>query len=210
MMYIHRIINYPVSSNCFVIHTDNANSCIIVDPGSEFDSNIIEYLNERKLLPEYIILTHEHFDHIWSTPLLIQKFRVKVVCSNKCGERIIDKKKNMSLFYNQIGFELEKPDLIVKSLDVLRWNSVDFTFLETPGHTDSSISILVENNLLVGDLMIYGHKTVTKLPTGNKIDVINSLKLIYELVMDNTILVYPGHGDLFELNNISKENFIYE
>ena len=62
-MFIYKIKNSPIISNCYILYSDS--KCIIVDPGSSSNIEILEFLKLNNLSPEYIFLTHEHFDHIW-------------------------------------------------------------------------------------------------------------------------------------------------
>lgn len=74
-----KIENYPVASNCYVLYDKSqGNTCILVDPGSENCDSLERTLEEHELLPEYIILTHEHFDHIWGCNYLTNKYKCKL------------------------------------------------------------------------------------------------------------------------------------
>ena len=87
MIEVKRFINNPISSNCFVVF-DKAKGlhCIIIDPGSEIQSELFEYLDSYNLVPEFIILTHEHFDHCWGVNGLREKYNdIKLVCSSECS-----------------------------------------------------------------------------------------------------------------------------
>ena len=176
---IHRLINNPIDSNCFIVYSKNK-KCIVIDPGSENSEEIINFLESNNLNPEYIILTHEHFDHVWSVNDLKVKYKSKIISSSLCGEKIINAKKNMSVFYNQIGFECFNCDISVESIqNKMQWEDQEIIFIKTPGHTDCSISIVINNKIFVGDLMIPKHKTVTKLPSGNKDILKKSLECIF-------------------------------
>jgi glyoxylase-like metal-dependent hydrolase (beta-lactamase superfamily II) len=192
---VKRFINKPIDSNCFLAYTIENNNCIIIDPGSEDSTEIIEFIKNKEFNPKYIFLTHEHFDHIWGVNQLKTEFDVQLCCSSRCAERIINKKKNLSLFYNQVGFETFPADIIVKNNDQLINNFAKISILETPGHTDSSICILINNHFFTGDTIIEGGKTPVKLPSGNLIELNKSIALIHSIsiVQGNTI-IHPGHG----------------
>lgn len=66
MLTVQTLINFPVASNCYLLlDRDEGNECIIVDPGSRTETELIDYLEGNGIIPKYIILTHEHFDHCW-------------------------------------------------------------------------------------------------------------------------------------------------
>lgn len=198
-----RFINKPVDSNTYIFYTSGSNEAIVVDPGDYQSEQVIDFLKVQKLVIRYVILTHEHFDHIWGIIRLAEAFDFEIICSEKCAQRISSEKGNLSLFYDQVGFVINGPTLTIESLDyLLRWNGFVFTFIHTPGHTDSSISFLVENCLLTGDFIIPKRKTITKLPTGNKKDLKRSCTLIEVFMNDVSFKILPGHDVPVDVNPI--------
>jgi glyoxylase-like metal-dependent hydrolase (beta-lactamase superfamily II) len=186
------IINTPISSNCFVVcHTNNKN-CIVIDPGSENTQSIEAAIGDKKV--DFIILTHEHFDHIWGGDKIRDKYRTKLYCSEDTGNAIINKRKNLSLFYNQIGFELCPADATLTDRQIIDWCGTEITIISTPGHTSGSICMKIENNLFTGDTIIQSVRTVTKLPGGNEKDLKLSLQKLNKIGMENFNL-YCGHGE---------------
>ena len=112
-MFIHKIKNSPITSNCYIIYRDN--KCIIVDPGSSSNIEILEFLKLNNLSPEYIFLTHEHFDHIWGLNDLKSIFLdLKVISSIECSNAIICSKKNESEYHSNLNLMyLQKRYLIL-------------------------------------------------------------------------------------------------
>lgn len=82
------------------------------------------FLDSEGLKPQYIILTHEHFDHCWGVTDLREKYsQVKFVCSTICSDAIQNLKKNYSVFYQQPGFEVASADIILDNISwTLGWN----------------------------------------------------------------------------------------
>lgn len=204
---IKKITNKPIDSNCFVIcFPKNSNSCIIVDPGTEDCSELIKFINRKNLIPGYLILTHEHFDHIWGVNKLKKLYECKVICSKSCSEKIINRKKNMSVFYDQVGFELNNAELVIEDINYcLKWNGLNISFIKTPGHTDSSICFYIDNNLFTGDTIIKGLKTVVKLPTGNKEDLFETIEKLKKQFINKQIIIHAGHGESFNFDEIKHQ-----
>ena len=73
-MKIHKITNGPLMQNCYVIELEGL--AIVIDPGLKKDK-ILEYLNQNKLEPKAVLLTHGHFDHIFSAKALNVKLKAK-------------------------------------------------------------------------------------------------------------------------------------
>jgi hydroxyacylglutathione hydrolase len=92
-MVIKKIKNDPISSNCYVIHNKVNQECLIIDPGTENNYTLNKYLNYKKIFPKYVILTHEHFDHIWGVIDLQKKYNFILICNKVCSNAISDPKK---------------------------------------------------------------------------------------------------------------------
>jgi hydroxyacylglutathione hydrolase len=198
---IIQFVNEPISSNCFLLfQKGNYNDCIIIDPGSEDENGLINKIDELNLRPIFIIITHEHFDHCWGVKALRDRFHAKVVCSEKCSERIQSNKKNLSLFYNQKGFSLNKADIALDGRLSWDWNDDKIEIVDTKGHTDSSISLLIGNSIFTGDALIKGQKTITKLLTGSKIEQ-KETDDFFRSLKGKHYKVYPGHGEIFDLDD---------
>jgi glyoxylase-like metal-dependent hydrolase (beta-lactamase superfamily II) len=203
MINIQRIINHPITSNCFVVYSSRWKECIVIDPGMEDCNKIIGFITQNQLNPQYILLTHEHFDHIWGVNKLREKYRVNLICSKTCSEAIINSKRNLSLFYNQKGFETLSADQTIEELNyTLKWNGINLEFIETSGHSKGSICVYFENVLFTGDTLIKDLKTVTKLPGGNISELKESIDFIKSKFKSINPMVYAGHGECFLLNDI--------
>lgn len=205
---IEIIKNKPVDSNCFVLFNNLSSNCIIVDPGTEGCRELLTFLEQKNLVPEYIILTHEHFDHVLGVNKLLELFGCKIVCSEKCLEYIGDKKKNLSVFRDQVGFEIITSNVSLISNETLKFGNNTIQFKETLGHSLGSVSFWVNDMFFGGDVLIKDTKTVTKLPGGCKMQLKNTLDELNELFRQRNMVVYPGHGEIFLFNEIDYSKII--
>lgn len=199
---IVRMINKPIASNCFLIFDLEINhNCLVVDPGSECADELNDKLLELGLYPEYILLTHEHFDHIWGCNFLIETYHSKIICSSVCSAAIQNPKRNHSLFYNQKPFKVPAADICLEEIGFeWKWNEKEFHFFMAEGHTDAGVCFRIENFLFTGDTLLKDLRTVTKLFCGSKEKLMITIDKIRELQKQG-YLVCPGHGDCFELDN---------
>ena len=203
MLEIIQIENNPVSSNCFVVYDKQYdNSCVVIDPGSENEQKIIALIQNNQLIVDYIFLTHEHFDHIWSVNNILKIFpQAQLTCNKTCGDRITNRKKNNSIFYNQIGFEITRPSIVTDELTSgIRWGNYTITFMNTPGHSLGSICITIDGKLFTGDTLIPNEKTVTKLPGGSSEEIKQTIEKL-QFFKGRNITIYPGHGNSFLLDD---------
>lgn len=212
-LYVETIVNSPVNSNCYILYQNHHKNCLIIDPGSSDASQIQEFLVHKGLKPNFIILTHHHFDHIWSVNKLRVDYDVKVICSRVSSKHIIDKKLNLSSYYDDIGFELNPAEVLVEEINYcFEWHGIVMNFFNTVGHSQGCISMLVENYLFTGDALLKDFRTVTKLPGGDKLLLAKTFSFFYDLLRINKeLVVYPGHGKTFKLEEkkiLLKSNYI--
>lgn len=202
MISVHQIINSPIPSNCFVLF-DRAlcDDCIIIDPGGKSVDVILSFIKNEGLEPKYIILTHEHFDHCWGVNKLVERYHIPIICSSLCAECIKYEKRNCSVFYdNKELFVITNPTISVESLNyVLPFGSSELCFFDSPGHTNASICFTIGHSLFTGDTLIKDLRTVTKLPTGS-VEKLQETKEALQDLQGKGYIVYPGHGDIFELD----------
>lgn len=208
-IFVKRIVNRPVDSNSFVIYRKEIANCIVIDPGTSDCMELFHFFREHNLNPDYIFLTHEHFDHIWGVNKLKETYDCKIICSKDCAEKIIGRKKNMSVFYDQIGFQSYPADILIENINHrIVWNDIEFEFIDSRGHTNGSVCIYVEDKLFTGDTIIKNHKTVIKFPGGSKEKLLNSLNLLFLKFDGNNVRVYPGHGESFFWEEVLIEQIV--
>ncbi len=202
-LQLHRFINQPISSNCYVLFDKTeSDRCLLVDPGSGDCSEIEAWLYGEKLSPEYIILTHEHFDHIAGCNFFINKYRAKLICSSLCFEYIQSAKRNLSMFQDQKGFVVHGELALEVSAPntIFSWGGYSILLFPSNGHTNASISFIIGQWLFTGDTLIRDIKTVTKLYSGSKEALVLSMNQ-YERLKGKKYIVCAGHGEMFNLDN---------
>lgn len=181
--------------------------CIVIDPGSKDMDNVLDYLAQNNLSADYILLTHEHFDHCWGVNSIKNAANAKVVSTRACKDWIkIPMNYFNKLYYDSDeSFSIENVDIIVEDIGMaLKWNDIPIRFIESKGHTDKGICIYIENFLFSGDTMIKDTKPVLKKKYGaSKYELEKTIELIYSMFSPQT-LVYPGHGEPFLLKEMQE------
>ncbi|HCD9235303.1 MBL fold metallo-hydrolase [Elizabethkingia anophelis] len=195
MFTLHSFKNYPIDSVTYIISNPGLKEALIIDPGTENDTRIINYLSAHGLDLKFIFLTHEHFDHILGVNFLRENFpNTAVITSLKTSERLSNPKKNLAIFHNQINLVVKKADIIVEE-GAYKMIGLEFEIFYTPGHTDSSISLKINDSFFSGDFLLQGTRIVTNLPTGSKKDYQQSLEKYKKMLKG--INVFPGHGETY-------------
>lgn len=195
-MYIVKSFeNHPIDSVTYVIANMVDKLALIIDPGTDNDERIINYLSENDLSPDYVFLTHEHFDHILGVNFLRKSFEgIRVISSQKTSERLSNSKKNLAVFYNQLNLIVDCSDIIITE-GIVELIGLDFEVFHTPGHTDSSLSLKLDNKFFSGDFLLKGTRVVTNLPTGSKIQYQESIAKCSAIL--EGLDIYPGHGEVY-------------
>jgi glyoxylase-like metal-dependent hydrolase (beta-lactamase superfamily II) len=198
---VHTIVNEPVPSNCHIVYNENGHA-IVVDPGSQHPDKIKNYITSNNLVIDYVILTHEHFDHIWS----VDTINAPVICTSKCAEMISDSKRNLSFFYKNSGFALRHKCITVEELNwELNWGTCTLKFIPSTAHSQGGMLSVLPPYLFSGDLLIYNTKVVTKILGGDK----QQLPVLHEQLsklMGMNLIVCAGHGCTFDLDNYDIKN----
>lgn len=201
---IHRVVNSPVDSiGYFIIQESH---CIIIDPGSKKPEIYLRFLTDKSLTLDYIILTHEHFDHIWSTDHIKKAGGGKIICSEICANKISVPQNYFNLLYydDETCLTIRNVDIIFNDVLDISWQGNPIHIFCTPGHTSGSICIQIGNSLFTGDTILYKVKPVIKKRDGgSKEQLWNSISKITARY-NYPISVHPGHGSPFELHEVTE------
>lgn len=200
-----RYINKPVPSNAYLLIDGTGKHCIVIDPGSKKQDGIINFIKAKGLKLDYILLTHEHFDHCWGVNDLISTFQTRVVATKMCADWV----KTPRNYFNKLYFDsdemysIDTIDIILEDINwFLDWRGVKISFMEAKGHTNRGMCVNIGNSLFSGDTMIYNTRPFLKKKYGASIeDLYNTISRIYSTFEDD-IIVFPGHGEIFKLKEM--------
>lgn len=198
-------VNTPVPSNAYLLVDGTGANCIVIDPGSKNQSDITDYILSHGLNLDYIILTHEHFDHCWGVNTLLEAFSAKVVATKLCAEWVQTPMNYFNKLYYDSDemYSIPKVDVLAEEIEwKLVWRNVELNLIDTKGHTNRSMCVNVGNALFTGDTMIYNTKPFLKKKYGASVeDLYKTINTIYR-TFDSETIVYPGHGDTFRLKEM--------
>lgn len=195
-MIVHKIVNHPVDSTCFVLEGDIDNRCIVIDPGTEDCTELFSLLEEKKLTVQYIFLTHEHIDHIIGCKALKERYPdAQLLCSDLCARNLNDTRFNLSRFAEQFTPHDSFPEADLAYTDelVIKWQGLKARFFKALGHSQGTSHALIGNCLFVGDTYIYHYKTTTTLPGASKQELVKTFESLMNDFNNENITVYPAH-----------------
>ena len=78
--------------SCMYVITENHHA-VVIDPCKDISS-------AAGLTVDYLIITHEHYDHIYGVNEWKAATGAKLVCSSACAANIRSAKKNMSRYFD--------------------------------------------------------------------------------------------------------------
>jgi glyoxylase-like metal-dependent hydrolase (beta-lactamase superfamily II) len=207
-MKIETFISPLLKSNMYILH--EGRHIIIIDPCVVVE--LLEKIRRWGGSVDYLILTHEHYDHISGVNAFKKEFECQVLCCQACAEGIMDPRLNFSRHFEayciiQHGMRKgEAPkvkpysceaDLIFSTFYSFDWQGHKVELIETPGHSKGSICIRLDKIILFsGDTLLPEINTETKHYKGGSKDFEEKSKPFLEALPAETI-VYPGHGDIF-------------
>ena len=181
-----------LSTNCYVVRSENSLRCGLVDPGAEANS-IFDFLDRRKLEPELIISTHAHADHTGAVAPLISRFST---CKFAMGAADVNAASEQKFWLKNMLGDFQKPpapDKHLKGGEILTCDGLDINVLATPGHTSGSISLHVGSYVLTGDTLFRESIGRFDLSDGDQELEIASIRTVLFALDDDTV-VLPGHG----------------
>lgn len=194
----------PIGTNCYII-SEEGGGCAMVDPGAQ-PEKLIGFLDAKGLKPEYILLTHGHYDHIGGVKAIAQKYGAKIVISEQDAEQLTDRSKSLASARFPAGEDpyLMEADLMLKDGDTVRTGDLEFTAILTPGHTKGDITYRCGGVLFTGDTLFAGDCGRTDLRGGSWEEILVSLGRLGKL--EGNYHVLPGHGDTSDLDTERKIN----
>jgi glyoxylase-like metal-dependent hydrolase (beta-lactamase superfamily II) len=154
----------PQSSTLTYVVFDSATGdAVVIDPVWDFDAAsgkfstaafnaVLNFLQDGKLKPHFVLETHAHADHISSSQLFKKYFpEIQVVIS----ERISEVQKAFAPLYNFSENEKSERsfDIFVKDQSSLKAGSLNIQVIATPGHTPACVSYLIGDALFTGDAL---------------------------------------------------------
>ena len=185
-----------VQTNCYIVTDEDTLECAVIDPGAQANT-IMHYLEDNKLKCRYILLTHGHFDHTGAVEDVAKETGATVCMSRK------DVRKNIT----EMGFKYAPPKgtVFFSEGDQFTVGSMVFEVIETPGHSEGSVSFRCGEALFTGDTLFKDSCGRTDFPGCSGRDMMKSLKKLYELSGDYE--VYPGHMEATSLERERRNNY---
>ncbi|RYD58222.1 MAG: MBL fold metallo-hydrolase [Sphingobacteriales bacterium] len=208
MLTVQSFTFNPFQENTYVI-SNNQKQCWIVDPGMFDDrekAQLFEYIASKQLVPQAIINTHTHIDHIFGVQAVVDKYNIPFGIHEKDLPLLNVAPTSAAMF--GCDFRLvPQPTFYISETTplMLGEDEVDIRFV--PGHSQGSIAFYYApgNWAIVGDVLFQGSIGRTDLPGGHFDTLINSIRTQLFPLPDETV-VYSGHGPATTIGQEKKYN----
>jgi hydroxyacylglutathione hydrolase len=211
-------IGFPAAvagTNCYVLAPAAGQECLIVDPGVGVTGQLDELLREHRLRPAAVLLTHGHFDHVYSVTPVCGSAGVAAYIHGDDRYRLKDPlsavgPELIAMFEQQFGQKAgwQEPTDVVNLVhgQKLTMAGLDLRVLHAPGHTQGSVMFALpevpdgiadevgaRSTVLTGDVLFAGSIGRTDLQGGDGVAMNRSLRDVV-LPLADDVLVLPGHG----------------
>ncbi|WFE28942.1 MBL fold metallo-hydrolase [Solwaraspora sp. WMMD791] len=204
------ITGFPAQAfgtNCYLVATGPGEQCVVVDPGIGVLDQLEQALDEYRLQPAAVLLTHGHLDHTFSVAPVCGARGITAYVHPGDREMLADPAKGLSadltaMFGGRLPYS--EPDDVAELTDgaTLLLAGLEISVDHAPGHTGGSVLFRLpgtgspweaEQVCLSGDVLFAGSIGRTDLPGGSMPSMMTSLRDKILPLADDTV-VLPGHG----------------
>lgn len=217
------VTGYPspiFAANCYLVAPGHGEECIVVDPGIEVLDWLADALRENNLRPAAVLLTHGHFDHVYTVTPVCQAHNVPALIHGDDEYRLKDPVATIdsalvAMFEQEFGraatWTAPSDVRILRDAEQVDIAGLSVTVVHAPGHTEGSAMFhlpgipdaiaaaptnsgtLPTSTVLSGDVLFAGSIGRTDLSGGSMAAMRTSLR-DKVLTLPDDALVLPGHG----------------
>ncbi|KIR01945.1 Hydroxyacylglutathione hydrolase [Lachnospiraceae bacterium TWA4] len=182
-----------IQTNCYIAFDDDSREGVIVDPGDEA-LKIIQKLQNEKITPKAILLTHGHLDHMLAADELRKHYQIPIYAHEKEKAVLLDPEANLTASWMNLPMTLEA-DIYVRDGEEFHLAGFDWKAIHTPGHTIGGVCYYAkkEKKIFVGDTLFEGSFGRYDLLTASPSMLMESLNEKLFILPDD-VKAYPGHG----------------
>jgi hydroxyacylglutathione hydrolase len=194
--------------NTYLLINDN-NQCWIIDPGMYRPAetqHFFDFIQHHKLIPQAVINTHTHIDHIFGVQACLDTFNIPFLIHPK-DVPLLNMAPASATLWGLNFSQSPQPTSFLDETKPLAVGTDQLNVRFTPGHSPGSVSFYSADGgwVIGGDVLFSGSIGRTDLPGGNYDTLIDSIKTELMTLPDAT-LVYSGHGPATTIDRERQHN----
>ena len=197
----------PIQCNCYIISEGNSGKAFLIDPGAE-SLELLNYLQKKKFELEAVLITHAHIDHVGGIEAVYAKFPAPVFYH--AGDQFLYEDVEMQAkFFGVTPDQMQARQPKVGDPSLQNDQKIgNIRIIHTPGHTPGSVCFQANGEspiLFTGDTLFAGSIGRTDLWGGDYDQIIDSIRTRL-LVLDDSVDVFPGHGEATTIGDERQSN----
>ncbi len=204
MMKIQHSVLGMCATNTYYVYDDETKRGLIVDPADSPDT-IIAKADSLPMIPEAILITHGHFDHVLAMNKVREHYGIKVYAGLTEKQVLHDMAMNLTSSFG-MG-QVFDADIYLKDGEEFETAGYHIKAIEVPGHTIGGMCYYFDKQgvLFSGDTLFCESVGRSDFPGGSASALCRGIKDKLFILPEHT-KVYPGHMDETTIGNEIKYN----
>lgn len=192
------------ATNTYYVYDDETKRGLIVDPADSPDT-IIAKADSLPMIPEAILITHGHFDHVLAMNKVREHYGIKVYAGLTEKQVLHDMAMNLTSSFG-MG-QIFDADIYLKDSEEFETAGYHIKAIEVPGHTIGGMCYYFDKQgvLFSGDTLFCESVGRSDFPGGSASALCRGIKDKLFILPEHT-KVYPGHMDETTIGNEIKYN----
>ncbi len=197
---LERVVCGRARSNAYVYAPDGERA-LIVDAGMGAARGVIDIVGAEGLVPQALVLTHGHPDHIWTARELSDRYEIPAFIHTDDVGWFLDPATGVQMPVVRMAGRILartkrlRPSRLTGVTDDERIAAGPFGVLvmHTPGHSRGSSCLLVDGLCFAGDTVFKGSIGQAMFPGGDRLRLAESIRSKL-LPLPDDVRLLPGHG----------------
>lgn len=191
------IKSYPngiFGATTYLVYDKESKEGVLIDCTCAVDE-ILNFIKQQNINLKYILITHGHFDHVYCLAEFKEKFPQIQVLMHKDDMPLLNQVANQCSMTGVEEIKVPCIDALINDdTKNLKIGNSEIKVIHTKGHSKGGVCYLIGDNLFSGDTLFKTSIGRCDLFGGDIKEIEHSIKeKLFKL--DDSITVYPGHGD---------------
>lgn len=204
MMKVQHSVLGMCATNTYYVYDDETKRGLIVDPADAPDT-ITAKADSLGMIPEAILITHGHFDHVLAMNKVREHYGIKVYAGLTEKQVLHDMAMNLTSSFG--AGQTFDADIYLKDGEEFEIAGYHIKAIEVPGHTIGGMCYYFDKQkvLFSGDTLFCESVGRSDFPGGSASALCRGIKDKLFILPEQT-KVYPGHMDETTIGNEIKYN----